>query len=38
MTETNLFAAYWSKHEQFTNGLILLHLVGALQLGLLFCY
>ena len=38
MTETNLFAAYWSKHELFTNGLILLHLVGALLLGLLVGY
>lgn len=38
MTETNLIAAYWSKSELFTNGLILLHLVGALLLGLMVGY
>lgn len=38
MTEYNLIAAYWSKNELFTNGLILLHLVGALLLGLLVGY
>lgn len=38
MTEYNLIAAYWSKSELFTNGLILLHLVGALLLGLLVGY
>lgn len=38
MTETSLIAAYWSKSELFTNGLILLHLVGALLLGLMVGY
>lgn len=38
MTEYNLIAAYWTKNELFTNGLILLHLFGALLLGLLVGY
>jgi putative Mg2+ transporter-C (MgtC) family protein len=38
MTERDLLSAYWSGRELFTNGLILLHLVGALLLGLLVGY
>lgn len=38
MRESDLIAAYWSTSELFTNGLILLHLAGALLLGLLVGY
>lgn len=38
MRETDLIAAYWSTNELYTNGLIILHLVGALLLGLLVGY
>ena len=38
MTERDLLSAYWSGRELFTNGLILLHLAGALLLGLLVGY
>ena len=38
MTERDLLSAYWSGRELFTNGLILLHLLGALLLGLLVGY
>ena len=38
MTERDLISAYWSTRELFTNGLILLHLIGALLLGLLVGY
>ena len=38
MTERDLLSAYWSGRELFTNGLILLHLLGALVLGLLVGY
>nr|WP_314546474.1 MgtC/SapB family protein [uncultured Massilia sp.] len=37
-TWTELFDAYWSQQELATNGLILLHLVGALLLGLMVGY
>ena len=38
MREFDLIGSYWSQQELFTNGLILLHLVGALMLGLLVGY
>ncbi len=38
MTERDLLSVYWSGRELFTNGLILLHLAGALLLGLLVGY
>lgn len=38
MNEVDLIAAYWSRDELYTNGLILLHLAGALLLGLLVGY
>ena len=38
MNKTELLSSYWSGPEIFTNGLILLHLVGALMLGLLVGY
>lgn len=38
MRDIDLIAAYWSTDELFINGLILLHLVGALLLGLLVGY
>lgn len=38
MSELDLIARYWSPRELFTNGLILLHLGGALLLGLLVGY
>jgi len=38
MPSLELLAAYWSRHEVATNGLILLNLVGALALGLMVGY
>lgn len=38
MREFDLIGSYWSYKELLTNGLILLHLVGALMLGLLVGY
>lgn len=38
MSWFDLLAAYWSKSELSTNGLILLNLIGALALGLLVGY
>jgi putative Mg2+ transporter-C (MgtC) family protein len=38
MPTFEMLAAYWSKPEMAANGLILLHLVGALLLGLLVGY
>ena len=38
MPSHHLFATYWSENQLYTNGLILLHLAGALALGLLVGY
>jgi putative Mg2+ transporter-C (MgtC) family protein len=38
MTEFDPIASYWSTRELFANGLILLHLLGALLPGLLVGY
>ena len=38
MPTFDMLAAYWSKPEMATNGLILLNLLGALLLGLLVGY
>jgi putative Mg2+ transporter-C (MgtC) family protein len=38
MTEFDPIVSYWSTRELFANGLILLHLIGALLLGLLVGY
>lgn len=38
MNKTELLSAYWSAPEIFTNAVILLHLAGALALGLLVGY
>ncbi|NNG25053.1 MgtC/SapB family protein [Telluria aromaticivorans] len=38
MQRPDLLATYWSAPELYTNGLILLHLAGALALGLLVGY